>query len=287
MVRESYSTSNGEGYAPLLDKELQCSSSPNSNVNVNQNDGKNNYHTKKSKQKVASSLNPGRSNSLMTNQPRRLVNDRTEPPPVKFGTVSRFFCALFSIFNNNYDLNDGTSRRSSRRRSTRSSRIKGPLAICGIKNHGNTCFMNATFQCLLYTDPLAEYFVMNHYKMDLIKYSQSHSRSSFRNPGSRAQVTSQSALLFKSLWTGTYSSDISSKFKTIVSRNCHKYEGNEQHDAQEFLLWLLNTFHEDLNVSVPKKNKKHKVKKFVISDDWRDIYFHSLTNSLTRFPGIE
>ncbi|XP_074593336.1 ubiquitin carboxyl-terminal hydrolase 31-like [Brevipalpus obovatus] len=258
MVRESYptSTANGGGYAPLLDKELQCSSSSNSNVN--QNDGKNNYRTKKSKQKVSSSLNPGRSNSLMTNQPRRSVNDRTEPPPVKFGTVSRLFCALFSIFNNNYDLNDGSSRHSNRRHSTRSSRIKGPLAICGIKNHGNTCFMNATFQCLLYTDPLAEYFVMNRYKMDLIKYSQSHSRSSFRNQGSSGQVTCQSALLFKSLWTGTYSYDISSKFKTIVARNCQKYEGNEQHDAQEFLLWLLNTLHEDLNVSVPRKNKKSK-----------------------------
>ena len=33
--------------------------------------------------------------------------------------------------------------------------------VVGIKNHGNTCFINAILQCLSYTDILAEYFVLD------------------------------------------------------------------------------------------------------------------------------
>lgn len=127
-------------------------------------------------------------------------------------------------------------------------------AVCGLKNHGNTCFMNAVIQCLSNTDMFAEYFVMNHFKMDLLRRNKSHSK----RYGTRGEVTEQLGALLKSLWSCQYYANISNKFKHSVAKYGSQYEGNDQHDAQEFLLWLLDKVHEDLNTAPKEKYKKTK-----------------------------
>ncbi|XP_055926953.1 ubiquitin carboxyl-terminal hydrolase 31-like [Argiope bruennichi] len=127
-------------------------------------------------------------------------------------------------------------------------------AVCGLKNHGNTCFMNAVIQCLSNTDMFAEYFVMDHFKIDLLRRNKTHSK----RYGTRGEVTEQLAALLKSLWSCQYYGNISNKFKHSVAKYGNQYEGNEQHDAQEFLLWLLDKVHEDLNTAPKEKYKKTK-----------------------------
>lgn len=39
--------------------------------------------------------------------------------------------------------------------------------------------------------------------------------------------------------------------QNIVSKHSSQFRGNAQHDALEFLLWLLNRIHEDLGAASP------------------------------------
>uniref|UniRef100_A0A672Y3U9 ubiquitinyl hydrolase 1 n=1 Tax=Sphaeramia orbicularis TaxID=375764 RepID=A0A672Y3U9_9TELE len=122
--------------------------------------------------------------------------------------------------------------------------------VSGLKNHGNTCFMNAILQCLSNTELFAEYLVLEHYKGEELNEDKPKTNGVHlqrKGPLAKGEVTEQLSGLVRALWTFEYTPQHSRDFKNAVSKNATQFKGNAQHDAQEFLLWLLDRVHEDLN----------------------------------------
>jgi len=179
---------------------------------------------------------------------------------VKTDSVKNFFVKVVNhISVNTRNRSKDTAESEERSKEWRTyfdnhSKVPG---VIGIRNHGNTCFINSILQCLSYTDILAEYFVLDQYKNDL-KRRRRISAFTRANSTGRGELTEQFATLLKSLWSLQYDPEISDKFKSLVDKYGSQYKGGSQHDAQEFLLWLLDRVHEELNTATKKKYKRLK-----------------------------
>lgn len=80
-----------------------------------------------------------------------------------------------------------------------------------------------------------------------------------RKFGTKGELTEQLAQVLKALWTCKDASECSTSFKEVVERYGSQFKSsNTQHDAQEFLFWLLDKVHEDLNTASKRKYKNVK-----------------------------
>ncbi|XP_004345237.1 ubiquitin carboxyl-terminal hydrolase [Capsaspora owczarzaki ATCC 30864] len=109
----------------------------------------------------------------------------------------------------------------------------------GLRNLGNTCFMNSGLQCLSNSMALTRYFVDDSYLRDV----------NTTNPlGMRGELAQEYGELVKALWSDNPSSSVSPfSFKYKLSMFAPQFNGYQQHDSQELLAFLLDGLHEDLN----------------------------------------
>uniref|UniRef100_W5N6A2 ubiquitinyl hydrolase 1 n=1 Tax=Lepisosteus oculatus TaxID=7918 RepID=W5N6A2_LEPOC len=108
----------------------------------------------------------------------------------------------------------------------------------GLVNLGNTCFMNSVIQSLSNTRELRDYFHDRAFETEI----------NCSNPlGTGGRLAIGFAVLLRALWKGTHHAFQPSKLKAIVASKASQFTGYAQHDAQEFMAFLLDGLHEDLN----------------------------------------
>lgn len=131
----------------------------------------------------------------------------------------------------------------------------------GLANLGNTCYMNSALQCVLHIPEIDQYFYYNLYEREL----------NTSNPiGYNGHVAvAFGSLLHKMFNQKNFGAGYVSPrdFKYTVGHYSSMFRGFQQQDSQEFLSWLLDALHEDLN----RIQQKPYCEKPELRDDEEDL----------------
>ncbi len=100
--------------------------------------------------------------------------------------------------------------------------------LAGLDNIGNTCYMNAVIQCLIRTPSFGNYLQQQQFAPE------------------EELLIQEIAKIYLSSKTTKHQSINTRSFKRIFEKHCPYFEGYTQHDAQEFLICLLERLTEQI-----------------------------------------
>lgn len=127
-----------------------------------------------------------------------------------------------------------------------------PYGRTGITNLGNTCYMNASLQCLSHTVNLTKHFITENFK--------NNQDESYKD------LNDEFHSILRNLWGNNKSINISN-FKMLISKHIPFVKGNNQHDAHEFIINFLEKLHESM-----KHNKDFNITGEIINTSDKLIY---------------
>ncbi|XP_055371376.1 ubiquitin carboxyl-terminal hydrolase Usp2 isoform X5 [Condylostylus longicornis] len=144
----------------------------------------------------------------------------------------------------------------------------GTEGLCGLRNIGNTCFMNSVIQCLSHTKELAKFLK-----------TQTNSKSSSKD----GQILYEFAKLIRDMWTTNVTSVTPLELKSAFSSKHRMYSGYNQQDAQEFLRFFLDSLHSALNNGV--KGEQLKIDDHLSDNKKADLtweWYSKVENSMIK-----
>ncbi|XP_063231097.1 ubiquitin carboxyl-terminal hydrolase 8 isoform X2 [Bacillus rossius redtenbacheri] len=108
--------------------------------------------------------------------------------------------------------------------------------LTGLKNLGNSCYMNSIIQCISNTTSLAFYFVEGQHHNDMNKSAKTCGR-----------VVEEVAAVVRKLWSGQLRSIAAYDLKAVVGQLKSSFKGTEQQDSHEFFTLIMDWLHQELN----------------------------------------
>lgn len=113
------------------------------------------------------------------------------------------------------------------------------VRTAGLKNLGNTCFMNSSLQCISNIPQLSDFFLQGRFKESLKICGQATQTT-------QGKLAESYAELLHALWEDD--EEVAPwDFKKVVGRFAERFTGNRQHDSMEFIEFLIDGLKEDCN----------------------------------------
>ena len=113
--------------------------------------------------------------------------------------------------------------------------------LTGLKNLGNSSYINSIIQCLSNTPELMYYYVSGLYKKDL-KISEGKKKGFV--PG---KLSKEFADLLGKMWIENKKVVSPQDVKYSICDLTNIFNNNNQHDSSEFLMFLFNFLHDEIN----------------------------------------
>ncbi|KAK4549510.1 hypothetical protein LTR36_006507 [Oleoguttula mirabilis] len=161
------------------------------------------------------------------------------------------------------------------------------LPRTGLVNFGNTCYMNSTLQALSATPPLSVFFMDDAFRAQL-------QRDSWK--GSKGVLAEFYANLIRSLWKGDVECIRPTTFRNFCKRLNNAFNNDDQQDAKEYLDFLLDQLHEDLNamwartplrmLTEQEEAKRERMPKLIVArTEWGRYTHRELSFITSLFAG--
>ena len=197
--------------------------------------------------------------------------------------------------SNNNDNNINQNKKNSNNNSTNNTNSNTNanmnniyiFPLIGLNNVGSTCFMNATLQCLLHVSELNLYF-LNEYPKDYQVLNIKNSSSESKGYISLAYFNVVQGVFMNINNSYPNLSYSPREFKETIGKYNPQFQYYEANDSKDLILYLLQTFHEELNyfgdqpfpVHIMRPNQEYRADTFNYFNTTYNIQNFSIISKL-------